>query len=106
MLRPALAGVSLLLLTACAPRVPTPATVLGGECKLNHTPEYEVLGRTPYDQKWIVRTTESLVVGCHQPRPKKRPASWVVGTVAPAPQPPAPVKPEPNKTIWDRVRGR
>jgi hypothetical protein len=50
-------------------------SILGGECKLSHTPEFAVLGKTGYDQIWINRTTESLVTGCNQPRPKARPAS-------------------------------
>lgn len=48
---------------------------VGGECRLVSTPQYAVLGKTSYDQRWINRTTESLVAGCRQPRPGARPPS-------------------------------
>lgn len=63
---------SLLMLAACS----TPQTVgsiAKGECQITHAPEYAVKGRTGYDQAWINRTTEALVDGCQQPRPKARP---------------------------------
>lgn len=50
-------------------------SILGGECKLVHSPQYAVLGRTSYDQIWINQTTEAVVTGCNQDRPKVRPAS-------------------------------
>lgn len=40
------------------------------------TPEYEVKGRTAYDQRWINITTEALVDGFGQPRPKARPKEF------------------------------
>lgn len=48
-------------------------SIEGGECKLTRTPQYAVLGKTSYDQGWVNRTTEALVRGCRQPRPKARP---------------------------------
>lgn len=71
-MRNSLVVASLLVLTACS----TPQAVgslTKGECQIAHTPEYAVKGRTGYDQAWINRTTEALVDGCRQPRPKARP---------------------------------
>lgn len=64
-------------------------SVGGGECRLTHTPEFAVRGKAPYDQRWINKTTEALVDGCRQPRPKARPASFdaPAKTVSPAPKP-------------------
>lgn len=62
-----------MLLAGCASA--PPASVSGGECKVTHTPAYAVKGKTAYDQEWIDDTTEALVRGCKQPRPKARPAS-------------------------------
>lgn len=75
MLRPALVIASLLLLGGCGGGQSI-GSILGGECKLVHTSEYVVLGQTRYDQKWIDITQESLVAGCNQARPKKRPTSF------------------------------
>lgn len=50
-------------------------SILGGECQLMHTPDFAVRGKTTYDQVWINKTTEAMVKGCKQPRPKARPAS-------------------------------
>ncbi len=61
-----------LLLGACASQ--PIGSVAGGECKLTSAPPYAVRGKTTYDQGWIDDTTEALVRGCKQPRPKKRPA--------------------------------
>lgn len=70
-------------------------SVSGGECRIVRTPEYAVKGRTGYDQIWINRTTEALVDGCRQPRPKARPASL---DAKPKPKPkPAP---QPKKKWW------
>lgn len=63
-------------------------SVLNGECKLGSTPEYAVRGKLPYDQRWINRTTEAMVSGCGQPRPRARPAEWdkpTIATFAPTP---------------------
>lgn len=83
-----------LLLTACA-SAPV-GSVAGGDCKIAHTPNYAVRGKTDYDQEWIDDTTESLVRGCKQPRPKARPASLDAPKGAPAP-----AKPKP-KHWWSR----
>lgn len=53
----------------------TIGSVVGGECRLVRTPTYAVKGRTTYDQGWVDDTTEALVRGCKQARPKARPAS-------------------------------
>lgn len=54
----------------------TIGSIIGGECQIAKAPEYAVLGKTGYDQAWINRTTEGLVVGCKQPRPKARPKEF------------------------------
>lgn len=64
---------TVLLLTGCAS--PPIGSVAGGECKLVSAPSYAVKGKTSYDQEWVDDTTEALVRGCKQPRPKARPAS-------------------------------
>lgn len=91
------------LLTACASR-DVIGSVTGGQCDPNiaRTPEYAVKGRTNYDQNWIDETTEGLVGGCGQPRPKARPTSLDAKPVlksAPAP------KPAPKAKFWDRFKG-
>lgn len=48
-------------------------SILKGECQLVKSPPYAVLGKTSYDQAWINETTEGIVTGCRQPRPKARP---------------------------------
>jgi len=62
------------LLAACASQA---GSIVGtiDSTKTISTPKYAVKGRTPYDQKWINVTTEALVDGFGQPRPKPRPAS-------------------------------
>lgn len=81
-----------ILLSACAGRNVKVASVKEGACKIAHTPQYAVKGLTPYDQDWIDDTTEGLVGGCAQPRPKARPASLdakytVGGKTVPVPVP-------------------
>lgn len=77
--------------------------MVGGECRIARTPDYAVLGRTSYDQRWIDVTTEGLVAGCDQPRPKARPASL---DARPKAQPkPAPAAAPKKKTIRERVFG-
>lgn len=68
-------------------------SVGGGECKIVHTPQYRVLGKTSYDQAWVDHTTEAIVVGCKQSRPKARPASLD----APQKSPPSPPASSPAK---------
>lgn len=69
-------------------------------CAYLASPEYAVRGHGGYDQRWINRTTESIVVGCRQPRPKARPASLdAPRSVVPTPTP------RPKKRIRDRFIG-
>lgn len=65
---------SVVALAGCGTTGPI-GSVTGGECQLVRAPEYAVRGETTFDQIWINRTTEALVVGCRQPRPKARPPS-------------------------------
>ena len=64
-----------LFLAGCASNT-TIGSITLGECQIVHTPRYAVLGKTAYDRRWVVTTEESLVRGCNQPRPLKRPASF------------------------------
>lgn len=87
-----------LLLAGCGPL--KPASVLEGECRIVHTSETVILGKTARDQEWIDDTTERLVGGCGQPRPKARRADWdapKVAKAAPSPQ---------KRGVIDRLRGR
>jgi hypothetical protein len=115
-MKPLLALCALTLLAGCAPQIV--GSVIGGECKLTHTPEYAVKGQTAYDQRWINNTVEAQVVGCKQPRPKKRPAGWsthtVGGKTVPVPPPevspvnepsPAPLKPRLRDRLLHPFRG-
>jgi hypothetical protein len=61
-----------------------PPASVAGACDFLDSPEYAVLGKTPYDQRWINRTEESIVTGCRKPRPKARPASFDAPAVAPS----------------------
>lgn len=65
--------ITLDMLAGCA--APPEGSVAGGECKIVHTPSYAVRGKTNYDQEWIDDTSEALVRGCKQARPKARPVS-------------------------------
>jgi hypothetical protein len=88
---------SVLLIAGCAPKPPI-GSVEGGECKLTSTPQYAVLGKTDFDQRWINRTTEALVVGCNQPRPRSRVRpGWDTYTVGGKTVPVPPVAPAPAK---------
>lgn len=86
------------LLAACASSGKV-GSLAGGECRLVRTPDYAVKGRTTYDQNWIDDTTERLVGGCGQARPKARPVGW---DVAPAVHKPAPANP-PKKNWRERI---
>ncbi len=72
-------------------------SVAGSDCTIAHTPEYAVKGKTQYDQNWVDRTTERLVAGCNQPRPKARPASLDAPKVKPSAK-----KPTANEVIKRR----
>jgi len=78
-----------------------------GECQLVHSPEYAVRGKTGYDQSWVDKTTESIVAGCRQRRPKARPASFDAPKVAPTPKTVAPkaVKPK-RKSLYSKAKDK
>lgn len=97
MWKTALVIASALALAGCATQRVTVATVEGGACKVAHTPNYVVLGKTNYDQGWVNRTTEGLVVGCGQPRPLARPASF---DAKPAKAQPVAAPPPKKKRWW------
>jgi hypothetical protein len=48
---------------------------LGGVCNAFERPQYQIAGKTPYDQDWADKTTESGIAGCAWTRPEARPAS-------------------------------
>ncbi|MGZ5988118.1 MAG: hypothetical protein ACXWLZ_03600 [Rhizomicrobium sp.] len=75
---------------------------LGGVCDAFERPAYQVLGKTPYDQEWVDKTTEAGVAGCKWQRPEARPAALD------APAAVAPAKPAPPKklTVWSRVKSK
>lgn len=76
---------------------------LGGVCDAFPAPQYQVLGKTPYDQEKVDKWTEAGVAGCKWERPGARPAEF---DVAPAP---IAVKAKPAKkkpSIWNNVRSK
>lgn len=87
-----------LVLSGCATVGPI-GSITGGECRLVQTPTYAVRGKASYDQAWINRTTEALVDGCRQPRPKARPAS--LDALKAAAKPAAPAKPKQKSKVRD-----
>lgn len=89
---------SILLLSGCA-GTRSVGSVGGGECQIVRTPEYAVKGRTAYDARWINTTTEALVDGCGQPRPKARPPAFDAPKAKPKAVKKAPPKQE--KKWWD-----
>jgi hypothetical protein len=109
-----------LALSSCAPA--TFATFAGAKASLPHA-EYQVLGKTKYDNTWINKTIEAEVAGFGMKRPLRRPPSLdarpaaqrvvVMPAVAPAiplaspPAPPvvsvAPVKKSLTQRLRDRV---
>jgi hypothetical protein len=68
-----------------------PGSVKGGECRVFERPQYAVLGKRQYDQRWIDGNVEAGVAACRWKRPAKRPPELdapkrpKAGTVAPAP---------------------
>jgi hypothetical protein len=90
------AGTSLicvLALAGCASsRV---ASVSGGECRVFERPQYQVLGRADYDQRWIDGNIEAGVAGCGWQRPAARPANLQPSRTVAAPA---------KKTIRERVK--
>lgn len=85
------------LLTGCADKDRF-ATMIGGACEGFERPEYEIKGKTPYDQKWADKQTEAGVAGCNWERPKPRPASL---DAKPMPvKAPQPMKPATFRDRW------
>lgn len=81
-----------------------PASVAGGECKIIPRAEYEVVGKTQYDQDFADAT---VVAGqsCGYPLPKPRPPSFDEpsrGSAVPTAQLPAPRKP----SLWQRTKAK
>lgn len=76
-----------MLIAGCA-GTNLPGSVKGGECRVFERPQFVVLGRKPYDQKWIDGNVEAGVGACGWQRPAKRPASLDAKkkSASPAPQ--------------------
>jgi hypothetical protein len=70
-----------------------PGSVKGGECRVFERPQYAVLGKRQYDQRWIDGNVEAGVGACGWKRPAKRPAALdpparpKAGSTAPLPPP-------------------
>jgi hypothetical protein len=47
--------------------------------------QYQILGKTKYDQAWVDKTIEGEVAGFHFARPQKRPPSMDTATVVVTP---------------------
>src|SRR6185369_14125323 len=87
-----------ILLAACAgPN--SLQTFAGGSCQAFPRPEYQIKGKTKFDQIWADRVTEAGVAGCHWQRPKARPVSWDA-TVVIKPTPVAPEVVTVTKPSW------
>jgi hypothetical protein len=79
-------------------------SVTGGESRAIEPPEYEIRGKTTFDQRWIDETIESGVQGLGWDRPKTRPPEL---DAAPTPQAPTVAKPAQKKpSIWKRAKAR
>lgn len=88
LLRSIVPFLAIAMLAGCA-GVHLPASVSEGTCNIIPRAEYEILGKTRNDQRWIDDTIEGEVGGCGFARPLPRPASWdakgtTTVTVAPA----------------------
>jgi hypothetical protein len=91
-LRNIVLSLAIVMLAGCAGLNP-PASVSEGVCNIVPRAEYEILGKTRNDQRWIDDTIEGEVGGCNFPRPAPRLASWDAGTNSNAPvAQPAPTK--------------
>lgn len=74
----------------------------GGVCDAFPRPQYQVLGKTDFDQQWADRVTEAGVAGCKWERPELRPAILDAPVAAvPAPKPAAK-----KLTVWSRVKAK
>lgn len=81
-----------------------PVDVAGSECKLFVPANYEILGKTRWDQEWIDRNIERGIAGCGWPRPKVRPTNWDQAVVyAQEVQRTTPVV---KRSVWQRVRDK
>lgn len=79
--------------------------MVGGECKAIPVAQYQIIGKTPFDQDYIDQVIESGVAACGWPRPAERPKNWdevrtYARTVAAAP----PVVQRPG--IYQRVKAK
>ena len=79
-----------------------PASVLGGECHVFERPQYVVLGKTRYDQRFVDTVVESGVGACGWERPAPRPASL---NAAPGAKP-APVVAPKKRGMFRRIKDR
>jgi hypothetical protein len=79
-----------------------PASVKGGECRVFERPEYAVLGKRQYDQRWIDGNVEAGVGGCGWQRPAKRPPAL---DAAPSGRPLV-VVPQRRASLMSRTFGR
>jgi hypothetical protein len=101
----ALLGAVGILSTGCASNSEF-KTFLGktsGVCDAFPRPEYQVLGKTEFDQQWADRVTEAGIAGCEWKRPEARPVvldAPAIGAVLPKP---APVK---KLSMWKRVKAK
>ncbi|BAL76017.1 hypothetical protein [Bradyrhizobium cosmicum] len=98
-MRVVLAAIITLPLAACGHG--GPASIAGGECRIFERPQYEVLGRQPYDQDWIDSQVEGGVGGCNWKRPAQRPPALDAAPVRQTA--PAPIK---RKSLVRRIRDR
>ena len=77
------------------------ATLSKGACEAFPRPQYQIKGKTSYDQKWSDEVTEAGVAGCKWQRPDRRPAELDAPKM-PVKAPPAPPK---KPTFLQRWRG-
>jgi hypothetical protein len=70
-------------------------------CDAFERPQYQIAGKTPYDQEWADKTTEAGVAGCKWERPEARPAA--LDAPAAAPPKPAPTK---KLSLWKRAKSK
>lgn len=59
-------------------------TFAGGSCQAFPRPDYQIKGKTKFDQTWADKVTEAGVAGCQWPRPKARPVAWDTTVIVPA----------------------
>lgn len=104
-----------ILLTGCATN-PQFAS-LEGTCSAFPRPEYQIKGKTKYDQTWADKITEAGVAGCRWDRPLRRPPELDRSPATQAvivskgerptvfsPTPETVVTVAPKKGIWQTIR--